>query len=168
MGLDFTTQFNEAIADFCLNQIPREYTRRQIDTLMYLRRRLIRWTPTKGHPLAPYATNHAKSNWQVTKGRPNKSVRGSRENPSKILTEQLVRTSITSGNHLRYGSKVMGFGNNGAYEVYKIFNNVHYVKYLETGSSRHSPNGIVRIAIAETFAHFGSKRNPYKAFSGMG
>jgi len=168
MGLNFTKQFNEAIETFCLTTIPREYTRRQIETMMYLRRRLIYHTPTKGTPMASYATGHARANWQVSKNRPNNRIRGSRENPAKILTEQLVRTTISSGKNFGQGTKIKGFGNNGAYERYYIFNNVHYVKFLEDGRYDSTPLGIFRISVQETFLHFASGvGNPFTAVTDL-
>lgn len=168
MGLNFVTNFNEAIEHFCMTQIPREYTRRQIETMIYLRRRLIYHTPKPSNPLAHYATGHAAANWQVSKNRPNKRIRGSRKHPAKILTEQLVRVSITSGKGFGQGTMVKGYGNNGAYERYYIFNNVRYVKYLEDGRYNSAPKGIFRISVQETFLHFASGvRNPFVAFKDM-
>lgn len=167
MGLNFTKQFNEAIEEFCLTKIPQDYVRRQIDTAVYLRRRLIYHTPKPSGRTQGYATGHAASNWQVSKNKPNGRIRGSRERPSNILTEQAVRVSISSGNKLKLGSAVKGFGNNGAYETFHIFNNVRYVKFLETGNYESAPLGIFRISIQETFAHFASGvRNPRDAISG--
>lgn len=162
MGLNFTEHFNEAIKDFCLTKIPQDYVRRQIETVMYLRRRLLHYTPGKGS--GPYATGHARANWQVSKNKPNSRVRGSREAPARVLTEQAVRTTIASGSKLKLGSKVKGFGNNGAYETYYVFNNVRYVKFLETGNYDSAPQGIFRISVRDTYLHFQSGvRNPREA-----
>jgi len=166
MGLNFTKQFNEAIEDFCMTKIPQDYVRRQIETVMFLRRRLIYHTPKPNGRSMGYATGHAAANWQVSKNKPNSRIRGSQDAPARILTEQAVRTTISSGSKLKLGSKVKGFGNNGAYETFFVFNNVRYVKFLETGNYESAPQGIFRISVRETFTHFQSGvRNPREAFT---
>lgn len=116
--------------------------------MMYLRSRVLYWTPDRGQ--TKYATGHSKANWQLSKREPNNLVRGSREKPARVLTNQAVRHALGSGNRLKLGSKVRGFGNNGAYETYYLFNNVRSIMYLEEGSSVHAPMGIMRISIMET------------------
>lgn len=93
----------------------------------------------------PVDYGRARANWHVSNGTPSREVadlpemrgkRGSRGRAAAAATAGLERargvvTSVT------------------AKEVTFIVNNVHYIIFLERGSSKQAPNGMVTVTIAE-------------------
>jgi hypothetical protein len=86
----------------------------------------------------PVATTHSRNNWILSKGRPHKTVDGSRESPSDAMQQ----AGLTEAMSFDVGRDRKMF----------LTNNVDYVEFLDKGSSPQAEAGYVARAFADGVA----------------
>lgn len=103
----------------------------------------------------PVDTEHSRSNWVVSVGRPYTGVDGSRESVSYAAQE--------------HGRDVLANYDVGRDGPIFLRNNVHYEKYLDEGSSQQAPPGWVAMAIlaAQRLAPQGRKGSVRRMLTAM-
>lgn len=143
-------KFNEALDKFATKDVPREFVRRQIEVVIYLFKRIQQRTP-RANDLGfvdeiGIIGGYAKNNWDISVNDQGKQKpRGKRGKPPEPRTEDWIRTILTDiGLDQGMKSKM------GKADKISIYNNVSYVKYLETGHSKKAPHGMVAISMQET------------------
>jgi hypothetical protein len=149
-------QFQTDLNIFSEREVPTEYKRRQIEIIIFLFRKI-----RERCPVAPdnsqwkgFKGGFALTNWRVSMNNPPNDTIGKYGNPTRLRTENEVRSQFDS---MKQGSLVEKFGNKGAFDILWVFNNVHYIPALENGWSDQAPNGMVAIAIEETKLFIQSK-----------
>ena len=116
MGLDYVGEFVARLKDFVDNEIPREFKRRQVETIMFLYSRLVYYTPVR--------TGHARANWRVSAFRIREGVlktRGTKERPADTISTESIRQNLTN---MVQGDK----SSQGISQPIWVYNNVHYIQ----------------------------------------
>jgi hypothetical protein len=117
-------KFNKEIDDF-VKKVPQKALLIQKKTVLEALRRLVLKTPVD--------TGHARMNWQVTIGNPaNEEIEGYDKEGKKTIARGLAAIKDLS-----------------AYKVVWISNNVTYIEFLEDGSSKQAPEGMLAVTVEE-------------------
>lgn len=152
MGFLNKQQFQKDLDAFADNVIPREFIRRQIDAILFLRTRLVTYTKQAD------ATGHAGNNWIVTvdnevpKER-GKSLRSWQTEPTTATfqTNQEIRDELTG---FKIGARTLSLSTfwvtNMASRKEKDGGHFYYLQSLVDGNSEKIPMGFTDICIAET------------------
>lgn len=129
-GFKNLNQFNRELTVFAKQTIPAENLKLQKRIALDLLRRIVFRTPVD--------TGRARGNWQVATG-----AAGGR---STDTTDKEGGATIGAGSAVVAGARPFG--------VITIYNNLDYIKFLEGGSSRKSPRGMVAVSITEVEGQF--------------
>jgi hypothetical protein len=117
-------KFNKEIDNFA-RMIPDKAILMQKKIVLEALRRLVMKTPVD--------TGHARMNWQVTIGKPaNGEIEGYDKEGKKTIARGLAAIKDLS-----------------AYKVVWISNNVTYIEFLEDGSSKQAPEGMLAVTVEE-------------------
>lgn len=122
--------FNREIEIFAKERVPEEHLKLQKRIALDLLRRIVFRTPVD--------TGRARGNWQVNLG------------PS----DDNAVLSVDTGGAQTLASGAAVVAGAQPYGLITIFNNVEYITFLEGGSSRQSPTGMVEVSLAEVEAQF--------------
>jgi len=117
-------QFNKELDDFA-KKVPDKVTIIQKKVVLEALRRLVMRTPVD--------TGRARGNWQVTIAEPaeNQVEVTDKEGDSTIAKGLAALTGLPD------------------YQVVWISNNVNYIEFLEHGSSKQAPEGMLAITVEE-------------------
>lgn len=133
MGIRITNlkAFNKQVKSFGEDLMPEELLTLQKKISLDLLRRIVFRTPV--------LTGRARGNWQVNLGRAlDQSV------------NQLDRNGVST---LAQGASTINQHTN-PFGIITIFNNVNYINFLEGGSSKQHPRGMVAISVTEVESQF--------------
>ena len=132
MTIKFTNLkgFTREINAFGRTTMPAEQKILQTRIVLDLLRRIVFRTPVK--------SGRARGNWQTSLGGATDSV--------------LERFDQTGSNVISLGAQVAGSA--PPYSLITLFNNVNYIRKLESGSSRQAPRGMVDLSVAEVESQF--------------
>ena len=117
-------EFNREINEFAQN-IPNQVTVMQKKIVLEALRRIVLRTPVD--------TGRARGNWQTAIARP--------------LTGQLE--TVDKAGHATITKGLQAVSNLPPYSVVWLSNNLDYIEFLEEGSSRQAPEGMVAITVEE-------------------
>lgn len=123
--------FNREVKAFGEEVMPEEHLALQKKIALDLLRRIVFRTPVD--------TGRARGNWQVNLGR--------------ALEQSLAQVDKNGVVSLAQGASVISSATL-PYGLITIFNNVNYITFLEGGSSRQAPSGMVSLSIAEVESQF--------------
>jgi len=118
-------EFNGLLDEFVKDLVPREVRNTQRRVALDVLNRIVMKTPVR--------TGRARSNWQTSIGSAPESV---------VWLEDPVKT----------GEIVLG--SLPVYSIVFLTNNVPYIIYLEDGTSKQAPNGMVALSFEEMKAQF--------------
>lgn len=118
--------FNKEVKIFGEQLMPEAHLKLQKKIALDLLRRIVFRTPVD--------TGRARGNWQVNLG--------------GALEESQIVTDTSGLPTFAKGAAVVGRATN-PYGVITLFNNVNYIQFLEGGSSRQAPAGMVSVSLAE-------------------
>lgn len=121
-------EFNDAIRDFATVEVPEKVTAMQRKIVLTALRKIVLKTPVD--------TGYARMNWQVTINKPADSVVGEQSG-------EKVRSSRV------YEKANAVLANLPPFQTVYISNNVDYIEFLEEGSSKQAPAGMVAITVEE-------------------
>lgn len=132
-GLNF---FNRQLQDF-EEQVAQNCLKLQQRVALDLLTRIVLKTPVD--------TGRARGNWQVELGGAGSST-----------TTRLEPGQVGVGGEATIAAGIAAIGAAKPYGKITIYNNVNYIRYLEDGSSRQAPQGMVKLAVAEVLSQFGA------------
>lgn len=152
MGFLNKQQFQKDLDTFANEVVPREFVRRQIDAILFLRYRLTAYTKLAD------ATGHAGNNWIVTvdSEKPKergKSLKSWQTEPTTATyqTNQEIRDELTG---FKIGARTLSLSTfwltNMASRKEKGGGHFYYLQSLVDGNSEKIPMGFTDICIAET------------------
>lgn len=100
----------------------------------------------------PYATGQARSSWQIAIGSPNKNtnVKGKYPQYADPGAAYALAVAEASTKLAGYKYSVLGFK-----PAIWITNRLRYIPFLERGTSKKAPNGMVRLSVSEVQSEFG-------------
>jgi hypothetical protein len=146
MGFYNMKQFQDNLFKFVEEDIPREFTNRQIEVIVFMFESL--------KSLTPRMSGHAIANWRVTVNAPEKGEVGKRISNNKTTARETstarVRSYLTTANLLQGSKSIIRRGSH----LIQIYNNVPYLQYLEAGNVREASKGYMverTIARAKVF-----------------
>lgn len=145
MGME-VKPFMEQLIKFSEEEVPKEWMRREIEVIIFLFERIRYWTPVAedDSEWPGFKGGHARANWRVTINTIPDNIVGKRGTPAKLLSESTIRQNLS-----RIGQGTAS--KQGRADTIWIFNNVHYVQYLENGHSKQAPAGrMVAMSVEET------------------
>lgn len=125
MALDNVKQFNREVANFAKKLVPERVRTFQKKLVFEALKRIVNKTPVD--------SGRAQGNWQVTIG--------SKAEGKIDVTGESKKETIDKG--------LAAIASMKAYDVIYITNNVNYIVYLEEGSSKQSPAGMVGVTLEE-------------------
>lgn len=102
----------------------------------------------------PVKTGRAKNNWQVGIGSAPDSVMGPivRTNKHKIAADQSAKSAEAQRRAQARARPIIE--RIKAYQLVWLVNNADYISFLENGSSKQAPNGMLATTIAELTTYF--------------
>lgn len=122
-------RFTKQVDQFTKNRVPREvvtiHKKITIDALSAIVLKM------------PVRTGHARRNWNVAIGAPDDTVRPTPENAAPEPASVTIQRGTAQAAGIR------------PFETMHISNNVHYMIWLENGSSKQAPQGVVAITVEE-------------------
>jgi len=118
-------QFNKEVDVFVKTLVPEKVVLLQKKIVLEALKRLVMKTPVD--------TGRARGNWQVTIGRP--------------ATAAIDAVDKSGGDTIKKG--LAAIGDLPPYQVVWISNNVDYIEFLEEGSSRQAPEGMMSLTLEE-------------------
>ena len=127
-------QFQLDLNAFVIDEVPKEFKRRHIEIIIYLYNQILEGMPVR--------TGHAKGNWRVSMHTPGNGVLG-------IDGEGVLSRPTES---IRGDMDTMKVG-----DIIWIYNNVHYMTYIEDGSPNNPPRLVVASAIENTRMYIASR-----------
>jgi len=92
----------------------------------------------------PVDTGRARASWNLIRGE------------DADLTVPPESEFPAPGKHAGTGDKRGKMDTAGSVPAFTVSNNVHYIEYLEEGSSKQAPQGMLKLAIAEAIAEIES------------
>lgn len=121
---DNLRQFNIEINNFC-KKVPGMVTEIQKKIVLESLRQIVLSTPVD--------TGRARGNWQVTIAQPSEAVldNGDKNGIATITKGLAVLTALPS------------------FQVVYIANNLEYIEFLEDGTSKQAPEGMVSMTVEE-------------------
>jgi hypothetical protein len=122
--------FNKEVRTWAKERTPEEIKKFQRYIVIEALRRLVLKTPVD--------TGRARGNWQVT---------------IADIPEGETGTTDTAGQDT-IATGIQALQSLGVYQIVYITNNVPYIVYLENGTSKQAPQGMVRITIEELMGVF--------------
>lgn len=138
----------EKTDEFVQEVVPKEFIRRQIEIVLFMRRRLMEYTPVK--------SGLARRNWRIsTTGIPKEQL-GTDEYLPRELSDEFYRNmfdNIRRGRGLKQGTASA----QGVAERITIFNLVHYIAALNNGSPTTKASHMIERAAVDTKAFIASK-----------
>lgn len=123
-------EFNAELERFGRRVVPEQHLALQKRIALDLLRRIVFKTPVD--------TGRARGNWQTSTGEGNNRA--------------LERLDPSGNNALAQGVSAVSAAQ--PYGLITIFNNVEYIRFLEMGSSRQAPTGMVAVSLAEVRGAF--------------
>lgn len=130
-GLDLFT-FNEQLRHFAEHEVPLAHKRLHEEIIVRFYQ-LVTYS-NSGMEHHPIDSGYAQGNWRISTTEQKGDVLGSIESPPSPRSEAQLRYQLR-------GLK--------PYQMVWIFNNVHYMPYLEAGHSGAAPAGIVGPALVD-------------------
>lgn len=130
MSFGSLEQFNKEIDAFTRDLVPAEVVKLQKKLVLEALQRIVKKTPVD--------TGRARGNWQTTIGE-------SAETAIEVLDPDGGET-IAKG--------LAAIGQLPPYSIVWISNNVNYIEFLEGGSSKQAPAGMVALTVEELRAMF--------------
>ncbi|MEN6306679.1 MAG: HK97 gp10 family phage protein [Anaerohalosphaeraceae bacterium] len=118
-------QFNQEVDDFAKTLVPEKVILLQKKIVLEALKRLVMKTPVD--------TGRARGNWQVTIGRP--------------ATAAIEAVDKSGGETIKKG--LAAIADMPPYQVVWISNNVDYIEFLEDGTSRQAPEGMMSLTLEE-------------------
>jgi hypothetical protein len=100
----------------------------------------------------PYDTGRARSSWQISIGSPNTDVNNPGRYPQYADSSAAFALAMAEAKVKLAGYKYTLLGNKPAIW---ITNRLRYIPFLERGTSKKAPRGMVRLSIEEVKAQFG-------------
>lgn len=99
----------------------------------------------------PYATGQARSSWQIAIGSPNTNtnVRGKYPQYADAAAAYALATAEAVEKLAGYKYSLLGFK-----PAIWITNRLRYIPFLERGTSKKAPQGMVRLSVEEVKAEF--------------
>lgn len=126
---DNLLEFNKEIAEFA-KTIPGKVTELQRKIVLEALKRVVLKTPVD--------TGRARGNWQVSIGSP--------AGTKLDVTDKAGGETITKGLAVLTGLS--------PYQIVFIDNNLEYIEFLEHGSSKQAPTGMLKITVEELLEMF--------------
>ena len=104
----------------------------------------------------PYATGQARSSWQIAIGSPNKNVNVPGKYPQYAESSAAYALAVAEASKVLAGYKfsVLGFK-----PAIWITNRLRYIPFLERGTSKQAPAGMVRLSVEEVVSQFNEIAN---------
>lgn len=99
----------------------------------------------------PYATGQARSSWQIAIGTPNKNTNVRGKYPQYADASAAYALATAEGVEKLAGYKYGLLGNKPAIW---ITNRLRYIPFLERGTSKKAPQGMVRLSVEQVKAEF--------------
>lgn len=118
-------KFNAEVKEFFQKKLPSEVIKAQKKLVLEALRRVVQRTPVD--------TGRARGNWQVSIASPAESV--------------LDASDKDGGGTISKGLAAMA--SLPPYQIVWISNNVDYIEFLEEGSSKQAPQGMVRMTVLD-------------------
>lgn len=132
--LNNLAQFNKEIDDFAQRLVPEEVVKLQKKVVLEALKKIVKKTPVD--------TGRARGNWQTSIGSPINSEidrKEPKENDSAV--EDGTADTILAG--------LSAITDLPPYSIVWISNNVNYIEFLEGGSSKQAPAGMVALTVEE-------------------
>ncbi len=99
----------------------------------------------------PYKTGQARSSWQIAIGSPNTNVNRPGKYPQYADPSAAYALAVAEASKILAGYK---FSLLGFKPAIWITNRLRYIPFLERGTSKQAPVGMVRLSVAEVQANF--------------
>jgi len=145
-------QFQTDLNNFCEKEVPTEFKCRQIEIIIFLFNAI-----RSRCPVAPdnsqwegFKGGFALTNWRVSMNTPPSDTVGQYGNPTRLRTTEEIRGQLST---LKQGTK----SGQGLFDIIWVFNNVHYIPFIENGCSMQYPWPMVGLALDETRAYIARK-----------
>jgi hypothetical protein len=99
----------------------------------------------------PYKTGQARSSWQIAIGSPNKNVNVPGKYPQYADSGAAYALAVAEASQIlaSYKFSLLGFK-----PAIWITNRLRYIPFLERGTSKQAPAGMVRLSVEEVQANF--------------
>jgi len=123
-------QFNKEIDDFAQRLVPEEVVKLQKKLVLEALQRIVKKTPVD--------TGRARGNWQTTIG--------------ESAEAALIAIDKNGGATIAKG--LAAIAELPPYSIVWISNNVNYIEFLEAGSSKQAPSGMVSLTVEELRSMF--------------
>ncbi|QOJ34055.1 MAG: hypothetical protein HRU82_03420 [Nitrospira sp.] len=100
----------------------------------------------------PYRTGQARSSWQIAIGAPNRNVNVPGNYPQYAEPSAAYALAVAEATHIlaSYKFSLLGFK-----PAIWITNRLRYIPFLERGTSKQAPAGMVRLSVEEVKVNFG-------------
>jgi hypothetical protein len=132
--LDSLAQFNKEIDNFAKNIAPSEVVKLQKKIVLEALKKIVQKTPVD--------TGRARGNWQTSIGSPIESA-------IERLEPKGNEPQIEAGTAETIVAGLSAITSLPPYSIVWISNNMNYIEFLEGGSSKQAPAGMVMLTVEE-------------------